>query len=141
VLSATGLIDLGVALQLSRKHEDADRQLLKAIEIARAYGANRVEMRAALQRASLRTQMGEGARALELVDEPDRYFQKTQDRRLQADAQAIRSRALELVDRYAEALPLTTDVLRFAEQAKDDVVEGNALENLASQLAGTGRHP
>jgi hypothetical protein len=78
-VAANGLIPLGIVLMARARHEDADAQLVKAIDLAVSAGAKRVEMRARLQQASLRLQTGAYEDALKLVGAPLSYFAEGRD--------------------------------------------------------------
>ena len=141
VLSATGLIELGVAIMLHGRFDEANDQFEKAIALAKDRGASRVEMKARSQQASLKSNMDEPEEALKLAQEPYKYFSTTEDARQLADVKSVISRSYEDLEQYAEARRLAEEVLLFAKTSKDNVVRGNALESLAGQLTKLGDLP
>ena len=142
-LAAAGLTALGSAL-MGRGRDfftAADAQYAKAVDLAVEHGARTTEMRARLQQASLRVQMERPEEALQIAAVPLKYFTDSGEFRGIVDVKLIMARADEALERYEDASRLTRDVLAYAETAKDDVVLGQALENLAGQLAKLGRLP
>jgi tetratricopeptide (TPR) repeat protein len=140
-LAANGLTDFGTTLTFLRKFSEAEAQFIRAIDIATAQGAVKVEMRARLQQASLRHQSGEPEAALTLAAAPVKFFADGRFVRNEAQGKIIMARAYESLEKYDEASRLTAEVLKAAKAMEDQGLTALSLDSLASQLTRQGRLP
>jgi tetratricopeptide (TPR) repeat protein len=140
-LAAAGVLALGNTLLGARQYDAADAQYARAIELAAAREARRVEHRARLQQASLRLQTSRPDQALALSEGPMKYFEQSNDARLFVEAQLVAARAHVALDQPEEASRLTENALAFAEKRGDEGLIAAALENRAGQLASGGMLP
>ena len=137
-LAANGLVDLGEALSLGNRDEDAESHVQRAIALADQRAATRTAMRARLVLASMRTQQGRHDEAIEIAAAPLAFFTRTHFPSYIADATLILARAHEGLEHYEQAEALSRDVLALAESFGHDSMAAEALENLAGQQTTLG---
>lgn len=141
MVAADGLRGLATALAAAGRYAEADEQLGRAIAVAAEQKAQRAEMQARLQRASLRLAQQQFADAIEMVTAPLQFFTTARYVRNEAEARSVLARAHEGLEQYDEARRLASDVLTLAEALDDPVLTGVSLDNLAAQAERLGRLP
>lgn len=140
-LAAAGRVDLANVFIASRQFDRADAELARAVDVAQRYGARRTEMRAQLQRASLRLVAQRPQEALVMAGPALAFFSEGRYLRQEADAKNVIARAQEQLGAFDEASRLTREVLQYAESIGDDAVASDALQNLAGQFENLGHLP
>jgi tetratricopeptide (TPR) repeat protein/tRNA A-37 threonylcarbamoyl transferase component Bud32 len=139
-IAANGLVDFA-NLFLSTDPAKADAELARAMQMAAEHGAKRTEMRAQLQRMFLRSDQGKPEEAIAMAAAPLSFYGDGRYPMLEAVAKAVVSRAKEALGEFNEAIRLSTDVLRYADEISDPALANDALQNLAGQFASVGRLP
>lgn len=140
-LAAAGRVDLANVFIARRQFDRADAELARAVDVAQRYGARRTEMRARLQRASLRLVDLRSEEALALATPALTFFSEGRYLRQEADAKNVIARAKEQLGDFEEASRLTREVLQYADSIGDDAVASDALQNLAGQFENLGHLP
>lgn len=140
-IAADGLRSLATALMAAGRFDDADAQLVRAIDVAVEQKARRAEMQARLQRAALRLAQQRPAEAVDLVDIALPFFTAGRYVRNEAEARSILARAHESLEQYDQARVLASEVLTLAESLDDPGLIGVSLDNLAGQAERLGQLP
>lgn len=140
-IAADGLRSLATALMAAGRFDDADAQLVRAIDVAVEQKARRAEMQARLQRAALRLAQQRPAEAVTLVDTALPFFTAGRYVRNEAEARSILARAHESLEEYDKARALASEGLTLAESLDDPVLIGVSLDNLAGQAERLGQLP
>jgi serine/threonine protein kinase len=140
-IAAMGLIELGYTLLQLERTREADAYLDRAIALAAGRGARRTEARARLQQASLRIVEGRHAEALAIAESTLDFLRKGHYRRYELTAMAIIVRAREQLGDRATTERMAEDLLKIAEEAKDDTHIAFALEPLAELATIAGELP
>jgi tetratricopeptide (TPR) repeat protein len=139
--AADGLIDLAATLQEAGRPADAQAHLTRALALAERRDAPRIAARARLQTASLHVDQRRAAQALEVLTPALEFFRKHKYRSNELTALSIASRAYEQLDDIPRAHAMATDVLKVAQQMRNDVQLSLALGNLARQATTLGSLP
>ncbi len=140
-VAAEGLVELAYTLMLLPRPGDAEAQVLRAIQLAEKVGAQRVLARARLQHAAVLIELGRPEEALARARSGVESARGRGYRRSELTGLSIMARAHELLAQYADARAIAGEVLRVAEEVKDEAQMVQALENLAGQSAATGALP
>lgn len=140
-IASAGVYDLATALMVAGRYDDADVQFNRAIELAVEQKADRTEMQARLQQASMRLDQGRYADVIVMVDAPLRFLTDRRYVRNEAEAKSVLARAHEGLEHYDVAHQLANEVLTLATSIEDQVLIGVSLENLAGQAERLGRLP
>jgi tetratricopeptide (TPR) repeat protein len=143
-VAADGLIELAITLMRLKLPDEADAQLVRAMQLAERAGAQRVLARAKLQRASLLIAFDtreKAEEALALARSSVEFMRQRGYRRYELTGLSILSRAHGQLGQFAEARTIAEDVLRVAEEVRDEAQITVALENLAAIARTTGAYP
>lgn len=98
-------------------------------------------MRAQLQRVFLRSNQGKPAEAIAMAAAPLAYYGEGRYPMLEAHARLFVSRAKEALGEFDDAIVMSKDVLRYADETTDPALANDALQNLSSQFTSVGRLP
>lgn len=140
-IASAGVYDLATALMVAGRYDDADVQFTRAIALATAQKAERAEMQARVQQASMRLAQDRFADVIVMVDAPLRFFTERRYVRNEAEAKSVLARAHEGLEHYDVAHQLASEVLSLATSIEDTVLIGVSLENLAGQAERLGQLP
>ena len=140
-LAAEGLVDLTATLLDADRPEEAIATGERAIAVAERRQARRTAARAQLQMAAVHLRNSRPAEALASVDLALPFFNTNRYRKYELIALSISSRAHMMLDELGRARAITTEVLRLAENVKDEAQVALALGNLSSVLTELGDYP
>ena len=142
-LAAEALIQSGTARLQARDRDvvGAQLHLERGIDAAKAQGAHRLAARGTLQLASVFLIRHQPQDALNVVEGVRPFLHDGHYRRLELLALSIESRAYEALGRYATARALAADVLKAAEDLKDDAEVALAVDQFSALAAASGALP
>ncbi|MCR4373998.1 MAG: hypothetical protein NUW22_04050, partial [Acidobacteria bacterium] len=140
-IASSGVLDLATALMVAERFGDADVQFNLAIALATEQKAERAEMQARLQQASMRLGQSRYADVIAMVDVPLRFFAERRYVRNEAEAKSVLARAHEGLEHYDVAHQFASEVLTLATSIDDQVLTGMSLDNLAGQAERLGQLP
>ena len=139
--ASQGLTDFCHTLTVTRKFDEAEVVIKRAIDLAIKHEAKRAEMRAKMQRASLLYERNEPQAAINQAGEPLKFYGENGFPRTEADGRNIVVRALVLMERYDEAAEISRQVITLAETMSDESLLAVSMEGLAGHLVSQGRLP
>ena len=140
-IASAGVYDLAQALMVAGQYDAADVQFNRAIALAVEQKAERAEMQARLQQASMRLEQLRYADVIAMVEVPLRFFAQRRYVRNEAEAKSILARAHEGLEHYDVAHQFASEVLTLATSIEDQVLMGQSLDNLAGQAERLGQLP
>ena len=140
-IASSGVLDLATALMVAGRYDDADVEFNRAIALAMEQKAERAEMQARLQQASMRLVQTRYADVIAMVDAPLRFFTERRYVRNEAEARSILAQAHEGLEHYDVAHQLASAVLTLAASLDDQVLIAVSLDNLAGQAERLGQLP
>ena len=139
--ASQGLTDFCHTLTVTRRFDEAESVIQRAIDLAIKHEAKRAEMRAKMQRASLLYERNENQAAIDQAEEPLKFYKDNGFPRPEADGKNIVARGYERLERYGAAEQITRQLISSAEIMGDDSLRAVSMESLASQLVSQGRLP
>jgi diguanylate cyclase (GGDEF)-like protein len=125
-------------LERAGRWDEAQRHFEQVLAMSRELRYARGEVHALRGLAAARNARGDGARALQLVDEAQRLYGKVPDEPLRARLLVQRATALRLLQRPAEGLPALREAIRVFVAGDAIIEEGAAREELARAAAELG---
>ncbi len=139
-VAAAGLVQAAALMQTDRPAEAA-AMLDQAIQLAEQHKAHRTAANARLQLANVRQLQNRQEEAIALVDAELPFLQQNRYRRFESYGLAIKTRALQSLDRLDEARTNGAHVLSVAETVQDEAQMMLAGSNLASVATALGGYP
>jgi tetratricopeptide (TPR) repeat protein/tRNA A-37 threonylcarbamoyl transferase component Bud32 len=140
-VTASGLLELGTALQLSGDRAGAEARLKESIDLAERIDAKRIRVRSTLQLASLYVDGGQPRDAINLATGMLDYIRWAQYKQFELRALAILARANGNLNNHDEAVRLSNELLVAGDSVHDDVAVAQALEALVSEAKARGALP
>jgi tetratricopeptide (TPR) repeat protein len=138
-VASSGLTDFSYTLTSQGRHDQADAELSRAIDLAQKHDAKRAEMRARLQRASFMVGVSRPEEIVKAVEEPLRFYATYHFPRTEADGKLVLAGAHEELENYPEALRLAREVQVYGQGIKDPALIAAALDKVAGVLTAKGQ--
>jgi tetratricopeptide (TPR) repeat protein/predicted Ser/Thr protein kinase len=136
-----GYLKLGAHNLTHGRHEEADRNLRRALDHARDYKVKRLEAISCLHLASLRNKQQRPDEALQFIQQARDFYEQGGYRREADAATMLAGRTHRQKGDYASALRTFGELLARAEQAHDPALIANARRECGVALYFHERHP